>query len=246
MAKTVQLLAVAGTVKEETEQRMAQLLHVANQEGLFKGLDRTYQKRFDDGVQYPPESQKVRGTAEDILDMVQAVMTRHLDLGLTLDSANAVAKADVVLPDGTALLKEVPVGHLLYLARELEKIRKLIAALPVRDPGKDWSTEGMPPGQAKAEAVTTPKREKVPGSLVLYEATKEHPAQVQRLDKDEVVGYWTEVPFTGAMDPKRKELLLTRVGELEAAVKMAREGANTAVAQDRHEGEVIFGWLYRE
>ena len=244
--KTVQYLAIAGQVKDDTRARMAQLLHVAGQEGMFRGLKRDYRKRFpeENGVQYPPESQKVRVTAADVLDMLGTVMTRQLDLALTLDTANAASKSDVTV-GGERLLRDVPVTHLLYLANQLEEVRKVIAALPELDPGKDWDVKDMPPGQYRAPAVESPKREKVPGKFVLYEATKEHPAQVQRLDTDEVTGYWTEVAFSGAIDPKRKLLLLARVDELAAAVKMAREDANTASAPERKEGEVIFGWLTR-
>ena len=241
--RTVQLLAVAGTTKADTDQKMAQLQHVAGQEKLFNGHDRTYEPANEGGQRFPAEPLKVRVTADEVLAMTADVMTRQLDLALTLDTANAAAKADVEV-DGLTL-KDVPVSHLLYLARELTRVRDIVAALPVRDPGKDWDTEGMPEGQAKAKPVETFQREKVPGRFVLAEATQYHPAQVQRLDKDEVVGTWTTVPFSGAVDPKRKEELLRRVDALSEAVRMAREGANTAVAPERREGADIFGWLFR-
>lgn len=244
MAKTVQLLSVIGTVKAETEERMKHLQHIAGQPGLFEGHDRTYAPRDDNGVQLPPEPKKVRVSAKDVLDMTRAVLTRHWDLALTVDTANAAAFADVTV-DGEVLLAKVPVGHLLWLARELQGLRKLAEALPVLDPAKTWSTGGMPDGHAKAEPAHTVKTEKVPGRFVLYEATKEHPAQVQRLDKDEVVGQWTTVSFSGAVEPKRKELILARLTQLEEAVKMAREDANTAHAPDRHEGQAVFDWLLR-
>lgn len=242
MAKTVQLLAVVGSVKEETGQRMAQFQHAASQPGLFEGHSRTYRKRFEDGADLPDENKKLRGSAEDILDMARTVLTRHWDLALTLDTANAAAKADVTV-NGRVLLPAVPVGHLLWLARELEALRKLVTALPVLSPAHDWSTEGMPAGQYKAEPVGSALRQKVPGKFVLYEATKEHPAQVQRLDTDEVTGTWTQVSFSGALPQARKDQLLARLTELEHAVKMAREEANTATAPDQHEAEAIFGFL---
>jgi hypothetical protein len=242
MAKTVQLLSVIGTVKSETESRVAQLQHIAGQAGLFEGHERTYEPRFDDGVRFPPEPKKVRASVKDVMDMAQALMTRYWDLALTVDTANAAAKADVTV-DGNVLLKQVPVGHLLWLARELGVLRKLVTALPELDPAKEWSAGGMPDGHNRADPVKTVKTEKIPGKFVLYEATREHPAQVQRLDKDEVTGEWTTVPFSGAVSRKRKETLLERLTKLEEAVKMAREEANTAHAQDQHEGEVIFGYL---
>jgi hypothetical protein len=244
MAKTVQLLSVIGTVKNETEARVGQLQHVAGQAGLFEGHDRTYQKRFDEGPQFPPEPKKVRVSAKDVLEMAQTLMTRYWDLALTVDTANAAAKADVKV-GGQVLLPQVPVGHLLWLHRELGVLHKLVAALPVLDPAKDWDSDGMPDGHHRAEPVQTVKTEKVPGKFVLYDATKEHPAQVQRLDKDEVTGTWTVTGFSGAISQKRKDVLLARLTELEEAVKMAREDANTAHAPDQNEGQLIFEWLLR-
>src|ERR1700743_3009918 len=118
MAQTVQLLAVIGTVNEETKAKLAQLQQVAGQPKFFEGHDRNYTPRFDDGVQYPPEPLKVRTTADVILDAAREVMTRQWDLALTVDTANSKAYADVVV-DGEVLLEQVPVGHLLWLHREL-------------------------------------------------------------------------------------------------------------------------------
>ena len=245
MAKTVQLLSVIGTVKGETESRVAQLEHVAGQHGMFEGHDRHYQPREDGGVTFPPEPKKVRVSAKDVLDMAQTLMTRYWDLALTVDTANSKAYADVKV-GGQVLLPQVPVGHLLWLHRELGVLKKLVAALPVLDPARDWTPDGMPEGHSKAEPFKTVKTEKIPGKFVLAEATQYHPAQVQRLDKDEVIGEWTQVNYSGAIGNKRKELLLARLTQLEEAVKMAREDANTAHADDQNEGQVIFEWLMRD
>jgi hypothetical protein len=244
MAKTVQLLAVVGTVAEDAKQKMAQLTHLGSQEGLFDGLDQTYQKRFEDGADLAPKHKRLRVTAAELTALMQQVLTRHWDLALTLDTANAAAKADIVVGTVT-LARDVPVGHLLWLARELDRIRLLVAALPVLDTKYDWPEEGEVPGTRKSNAVTTDQRDKVPGRFVLYEATKEHAAQVQRLDTDQVIGTWTTVAVSGALPQRRKDELLARVDELTAAVKMAREGANTAEAPDQHEGEALLKWILR-
>lgn len=244
MAKTVQLLAVVGTVAEDTKQKMAQLAHVAGQPGLFDGLDKTYEKRNDEGADLADEHKRLRVTADEVTAAMTQVLTRHFDLALTLDTANAAAKADITV-GGVTLARDVPVGHLLWLARELDRVRALVAALPVLDAKYDWPNEGDVPGTRKSNAVKTNQREKVPGKFVLYEATKEHPAQVQRLDTDEVIGTWTTVNVSGALPQARKDELLARVDALSAAVKMAREGANTAEVTDQHEGEAIFKWLLR-
>jgi hypothetical protein len=243
MAKTVQLLAVAGDVKAATDTRMKQLEHAAGQHGLFDGHDRSYQPAAEGGAQLPPEPKKVRVTADEVLRLAAEVMTRQLDLALTLDTANAAAKADVTL-DGLSLTA-VPVGHLLFLSREVDRVSRLVAALPELDPGKNWTGDGMPAGQSKAEAVRSLQRDKVPYNWHRENGSQHHQEQVDVLFRDDVTGEWTTVPFSGALDPRRKEQLLARLSELGAALKQAREDANTAVAADRREGADIFSWLLR-
>ncbi len=242
MAKTVQLLAVIGTRNKEAEAKLAQLTQIAGQPKFFEGHDRTYQPRFDGGVQLPPEPLKVRTTADVILGAAREVMTSQWDLALTVDTANSRAYADVTV-DGETLLEDVPVGHLLWLHRELGNLHGLVSRMPVRDESRDWSTTGVESGLAKSEPVEILKRDKVPGKFVLYDATKEHPAQVQRMDTDEVTGTWTQVNYTGAMEPKAREQVLRKISRLMDAVKMAREGANTVNAEDKAEGQKIFDWL---
>lgn len=242
MAKTVQLLAVAGTVKEETDAKMNQLQHVAGQAGLFEGHLRTYEPAEDGGIRLPEENKKVRVTAAEVLTAAQQLLTRQWDLARTLDEANSRGRADVKV-DGQVLLADVPVGHLLWLAREIARLHKLVEALPAVDVARDWSTDGMEAGLRRANPVTTTLKEKIPGKFVLYDATKEHPAQVQRLDKDEVVGFWTQVNISGALERDRKEQLLRRLVKLSEAVRMAREEANTAVAEDYTEAKTVFDWL---
>lgn len=245
MAKTVQLLSIIGTVTTETKARIAQLGQIVTQDGFFKGMEKTHAPRFPDeptAVRLPPESKKVKVTAETVLDAAQKALTKHLDLTLTVDTANAKAKADVIV-DGEVLLADVPVNHLMWLHVQLTELAKLLSAIPALDPGKAWTTDGQAAGISRTPSVETPVREKVPGKFVLAEATQYHPAQVQRLDTDEITGYWTQVDFSGALPVQRKEELLARMTTLLEAVQMARQDANTAVAEDKVEGAKIFSYL---
>ena len=62
--------------------------------------------------------------------------------------------------------------------------------------------------------------------LVLYDATKEHPAQTQLVTEDIVAGYWNTVKYSGAMPAPQKVAMAERVEKLLRAVKEAREAAN--------------------
>jgi hypothetical protein len=241
MAKVVQLLSVIGGSKVATDQRMEQLQHAAAQPGLFDGHDRTYQKRFDDGADLPAEPKKVRATAAEVLRVARQLLVRHWDLSLTVDAANALGKADVTV-DGEVLLREVPVGHLLWLAKEVERVQKLVRALPVLDSARNWQDSALP-DISKADPVGQAQREKTPYNWHRENGTDKFQEIVDVMFRDDVIGTWTVTQLSGALDPRRKEQLLERLGKLADALKMAREEANTAVAQDRAEGDVLFDYI---
>lgn len=248
MARTNQLLAIIGKVAADTKASMAQLQHVAGQQNLFRGLSRSYRKQFPEetkgieGVQFPDEAQGVQLTADKILLAAREKLVRHWDLALTVDTANAAARADVTV-GGEVLLENVPVGHLLWLAAELEGLHKLVSLLPVVDQSREWTTSGQAPGIQRTPAVETPFRQKRPGKFELSPATQYHPAQVQRLDTDDVVGFWAQVDFSGALTPERKDQLLSRLSALLEAVQMARQEANSAIVTEQAEGQAVFGYL---
>jgi hypothetical protein len=242
MTRISQLIAVAGGIKVQAEAQAGHLVRVAKTPDLFKGHERTYRPLAEDGVQEPPQSLKVRATAAEVLSMTRTGMTRQWDVARTLDEANAGAFADVKV-NGAVLLERVPVSHLLWLARELGTLQGVIAALPVLDGSRDWHDAGH--GLSRTDPVETTKGEKVPYSFEVAKPTQYHPGQYQVMTKDEVIGFWSTVTFSGALSQERKQELLDRVAELLNAVKMAREEANSVQVEDKHEGAVLFDWLLR-
>jgi hypothetical protein len=245
MTRISQLIAIVGGVTAEADAKVGELRALAANESLLSGLEQTYEPRNEDGVRLPPKSQKVRLTEDTVLAALQQVLTRKWDTGLTLDAANSNAYASVHV-GGERLLADVPVGHLLYLERELAALHAVVAGMPTLDQTKDWTSDGLEPGLHKSAPVVTASTEKQPYNHVLAPATPQHPAQVQLLTHDEVVGYWTKVTFSGALHPRRKAQLADRISELKNAVKMAREEANSQQAEDKREGQSIFEWLLRE
>lgn len=247
MARISQLIAVVGGVSQEADGALTALHALAKRDELMAGHQKTYRPRSEDGVQFPAQSQRVRLTADEVLTQAQQLLTRKWDLGLTLDTANAAARADVHVPgQAAALLMRVPVGHLLYLEKELEKLHGLVASLPALDQEKDWSREGTEPGQHKSAAVEQVKTEKIPYNWGRKNGSANFQEQVDVLTRDEVIGTTTTVTFSGKIHPKRKAVLLERLSTLRNAVKMAREEANSAHAEDQKEGPAIFGWLLRD
>jgi hypothetical protein len=242
MTKLSQIIAVEKGVKSDSTRKLTDLHRDVQKPQLLSGLSRTYQPRADDGDKLPPESTKVQLTADRVLEEAAATMTRLFDVTYTKDHANTVAAADIVV-DGRTLLPGVPVTYLLFLEKQLTDLHTFVAKLPVLDPAEEWSHD-----PARGHYVTVPVRtvrtKKVPRSHVIYEATKEHPAQVQLYTEDVPEGDWTTVKFSGALPAARVRTLQERVTKLQEAVKYAREEANTTEITERKAGEAVFGYLF--
>ncbi len=88
------------------------------------------------------------------------------------------------------------------------------------------------------------RSKKVPRVLVTYEATKEHPAQVQVWHEDVKVGEWTKIEYSGALPQQRVAQLLERVDALKKAVQFAREAANSMEVTQPQIGKAFFDHVF--
>lgn len=236
--KLHQVIAVEKGVKNECNTKITAAYHEVQKPDLFKGIARTYNPKDEDGERLPSENQKVQRRAEDLLNFTADTMTKYWDMTLTKDTANCEAKADVVV-DGQVILKAAPVTFLLFLDKQLGDLATLIKKLPTLDPSEGWHQDAATATYA-TEVSETHKTKKIPKAFTKAPATKEHPAQVEAYMEDIVVGYWKTIKFSGAMPQKRIDELLERVTKLQAAVKFAREEANSISVQERHVGKALF------
>lgn len=118
------------------------------------------------------------------------------DVLATKNETNRHALANVEV-DGQVLLQDLPVDELMGLEARLVELRKLFEKMSMLDASKTWVHSQVADGawETQTEDVTT-KTEKVVTPVVLYEATKEHPAQVKEMSKDEVVGVFSTKSFS--------------------------------------------------
>jgi hypothetical protein len=86
-------------------------------------------------------------------------------------------------------------------------------------------------------------KKKIEKPLVLYDATKEHPAQVKLTTEDVISGYWRTTHLCGAMPKQDKAKLLVRILKLLDGVRKARELANEMTVTDVKVGEAIFDYV---
>ncbi|MFT5356531.1 MAG: hypothetical protein ACI9KE_003756 [Polyangiales bacterium] len=242
MPKLNQILAIESGTRKRSATEVTQLHRTSGTPALFEGLSRSYRPIADDGVQLPQETKKVQVTAEELLKKTSVLKTEIWDLTATKDATNQVAKADVVLPNGTTLLEAVPVSSLLMLEKEMNDMETFIGKLPTLDPSEEWEFDAAQ-NQWRSAAVETTKTKKIPRNHVRAEATDKHPAQVDLFHEDVVEGFWKRVRYSGAMSVDRKEALLDRVRDIKKAVKFAREQANGVEVTPRALGDKVFGYI---
>src|SRR6185295_10855994 len=92
---------------------------------------------------------------------------------------------------------------------------------------EDW-TRNDGTGLFKTTPIATHRTRKVQKPIVLYDATKEHPAQTQLVTENVTVGHWTTTKFASVMSAAEKRTIVERIHKLQEAVKVAREEANSA------------------
>jgi len=241
MPKLNQIIAIEKSVKNECNVAITAAYHDIQKAGGYDGISRTYRSVDEDGEKFPPEHKKVQKRGDELIKLTEQLMTKYWDITVTKDTANTHAKADVVV-DGHKLLEQVPVTSLLFLEKQLVDLSTMVKTIPVLDPGENW-TPDTTQNCFKSEQSSTHKTKKVPKSFIAVQATKEHPAQAQMFTEDVVVGYWDTIKYSGAMPQKRITELLERIAKLQAAVKFAREEANSIPVDDKRVGTAVFKFL---
>ena len=189
------------------------------------------------------EKKELVTTVKQTLEYLLSFWTKAEDLQAMKNVTNQNAVADVEVY-GVVLLKNLPVDELMGLESRLLDLRKVFEKMPTLDASKTWNPSSVSDGAWEAAAVdVTVKTEKVLTPVVLYEATKEHPAQVKEISKDEVVGTFTTKHFSGAATSLQKAQCLERLDTLLVEIKRARMRANTVVIQSVSVGKSIVDFI---
>lgn len=242
MAKLNQIIAVCAGKKSHTAAAITSLYHTAQKEALFSGLSKSYRPKDEEGERLPGESQKVQATVGGLVSSFRDTLSELWDIVATQELSNTTAKADIVI-DGTAILKDVPVTTLLFLEKQLTDVKTFVEKLPVLSSAEDWTFNEESDCYATKMRETT-RTKKVPRNHIKYEATKEHPAQVEMYTEDVLVGYWQAVSFSGAIPATEKNGILARLRLLSDAVKAAREAANGTEVTDARVARSLFDFVF--
>ncbi len=241
MTKLNQIIAIEKGTKQRVFRFLSDTYKTFQKPALFNGLARTYSKKDDDGEDYPDESKRVQFQTGALLQEISDQMTELFDVTATKDWSNCAARADIVV-DGATLLQDVPATYLLFLEKQLSSLKDEINKLPELDPAYDWALDGAT-SVWKSNPVFTSKTKKVHKPIVKYDATEHHPAQTELITVDEVVGTWTTVQHSGAIEAPRKKEMQRRLQKLIDAIKFARESANGSKADKKQVARPLFDYI---
>ena len=244
MAKLNQIVAVVNGKKTETQKSLTALHRTSSKTEDFNGLTRRYRSLDEEnGETFPDENKPVLRSTDQSLTEVQDILTGLFDVVATQDYNNSEAKADIVV-NGATILSQVPVTYLLFLEKQMNDLAKFVESLPTLDPSETWLFD-----ENKALFVSQTKEsnktKKTLRHKVLYEATKEHPAQIEKWNEDVTVGKWETTKLSGAMPVTKKLEISNRIKQLQEAIKFAREEANSVEVSQTHVGEDIFNFLFQ-
>lgn len=243
-----ELLATEKNYIAQVNKLHMETLQKFDKEHFFKGYNKSLKMTKDspnnDQLEMAgSEHKELVTTVKQTLEYLSHYWVQSEDVQSSKNITNQSAIANVEI-DGTPLLCNVPVDELMGLEARLVEFRKLLERMPTLDASKQWQKSAIADGawESVHPDVTT-KTEKVVTPVVLYEATKEHPAQVKEVSKDEVVGTFTTRHFSGAVTSLQKAQCLDRLDILLVEVKKARMRANTVQIMSNPLGALIMNHI---
>lgn len=237
MAKLHELLAAEKTpngawnqLYEDTLKKFSNPTHFFD--GHSKSLAMIEESPANRAIEAQSREEKpVTTTVYDTLEYALDIYAKAEDLQYQKNATNRIAVATVRWR-GQDLLVDMPVDELLGLEARFTRLRQLFAAIPTLDATRHWTrVEDLGRGVWEVQyPEDTTKTEKQVIPITLKEATKEHPAQVQAVTKDVVVGTFTTTKRSGAATAQQKADMLKIIDELLVEVKQARMRANETEA----------------
>jgi len=206
-----------------------------------RALVMTDENRREENVE---EHKALVTTVSDKLGYMTKHAVRYLNTFAKKERTNQDAVANIMVDDDV-IAENVPATLLLGLESKLKYIRSVYEAIPTLQPGVNWVLD-LERGDNIYKAANPELRsrtEKQLQSIIMAEATKEHPAQVKEFTQDVAIGKITVNNWSGMLSPAEKSILLGRIDLLIRAVKRARQRANTTKVVDIEIGDKLFDFI---
>lgn len=238
------LLAVEGDLKSNAEAILKESISTfKNKKDHFVYKHKSYTPTIDGGMEFPAEEKAMVTTVDDKLKYTQKSLVKAIDAIFQKESTNSVAKADLVV-DGEVLAEGVPATALLNLESRLKSIRALYHSIPTLPPEHPWIVEDKDRGVYKTDPDVKIKHEKQLDAKVLYPATEQHPAQVEKIHKDVPIGKWVTVTKSSLWTSQKKSDALEKIDNLIRSVKKARQRANDVEVEKVTIGKKLFDYVH--
>jgi len=247
-AELHEILAVDAATKGEFEKIIAEAANTFSKkadhfQGHHRELKMKDADRETEELAGETHKEMVTTVAQKLRYMSKACI-KYFDVLIQKELTNQTAHADLVV-DGKTLVENAPATWLLGMEDRLKKVRAVLDDIPTLQPGVKWEAD---PTRGKdvwrsTFPDTKEKTEQTIKPFVLYAATKDHPAQVDKLVEYVVVGLFNIDRWSGAFSPAQKSAVMERVDNLIRGCMQARQRANKAEVVQRKAGKQIFDYL---
>lgn len=213
----------------------------------FHGLHKTYAPRDENGENRPAESKQVETTVREEVSWFRPFFANAVNSAVRKERTNAHAISHNTTILGLDL-GDLPATALLNLEAKLKALKTVVVHTPTLDGAHNWDNHDPERGIVKKTPDEwTHSTEKKPYTMVKAEATDKHPAQVEVLHRDEIVGTWTKRILSGEITTSAKARILAKIDAAVKEVVAAREAANLVDCVDASDvGERLYDEIFKE
>lgn len=238
-----QFLAIKQGTKKKSTRNMSELHKKSNNESLYNGHSKKWEKVNEDGEEFPQDSKSVILDFRKVIASVVEGESAFLDIEATIEKGNTLAKADVIV-NGVAIIKDMTPTGLLSLEKRLVDYKTLFSKLPTLSLDKEWSLDPNT-NLYRSDVVKTHKTKKTTEWQTVSPATEFHQAIVKEIVRDPIIGYWNTTSYSGAIPIPMKESILDNLELLINAVREARTKANQSTKLEGVEiAKDLFGFIF--
>lgn len=240
MGKLHELLAVESQLASQANELLKSTKELFAQPQKLLGQLRKYRPIEEGGKVLADEITNLSTTVTAEMALLFKAFGTWVDASIQKEVTNQQTAAKVKFGNKEF---ELPAPALLNLESKLLNLRSVIEALPVNDTTERWDFDKEADCWISAPRITY-RTEKLPKAFVAYEATKEHPAQVQIFTEDVRVGEWTTLIKSGMISPSQKRGIISRLDEVAAEVKKARQRANDVEVVNINIADALLSYIW--
>lgn len=247
MSKTElhQVLAVEGDLQGKSQMILNETRKTFKEnQHLFYGFVKRYEPYDEEDPGMPDDGKEIEDTVMSKLQYAVKSFIKYLDCIATKEMTNSVASAPLVI-NGETIHDALPATLLLALENKLKGLRPVLEQIPTLTKGVKWELD---PDRGKDIYVTSKEERKQrtvkePQFRVLYDATKEHPAQIEKWTESVPKGEFVTTHWSGNITSAQKARILERFDEVLQSVKKARMQANSTEIVNTKIADKLFNYV---